>query len=77
MGDGIVVQIESDGALGSHADQGVVRARAVVVPAVNGDCHRMRQLDALQLQIVRNQAGREGGKRMEPRLNDHRVKGVF
>ena len=74
-----MVQIERDGALGSHADHRIAHAGAVVVPAVNGDCHRMRQLDALQLQIVRNQAGRQGRKPLlrKPRLNDHRVKGVF
>ena len=70
----IVMQVECDGALSSNADNGVVCARAVVVPAVNGHRHaRFNNLDALQLQIVLNQAGRYG---RYPGLNDQRGKWI-
>ena len=40
---------EGDGALGSHHNSGIVRVRAVVVPAVDGDRHAgFIDLDALQ-----------------------------
>ena len=35
-----------------HHDDGVVGVHAVVVPAVNGDRQRVRQLDARQLQVL-------------------------
>ena len=54
-----------------HQDHGVIGVRAVVVPAVNanGDIIVCR-LDALQRQIVQNQAGREHAMRGHPRFND-------
>ena len=43
------------------------------MPAVNGDREwLLRQLDALQLQVVNDQAGRQSGKRIDPRFNDER-----
>lgn len=53
-----------------HRDHGVIGSRAVVVPAVDGNRQRWRHFDALQLQIVQDEAGRQTGKRMDPRLND-------
>ena len=58
-----------DGGRRFYRNHGVVGARAVVVPAVNGHGEWLRQLDALQLQVVHDQAGRYREKRIEPRLN--------
>lgn len=41
------------------------------MPAVNGDGERLRQLEALQLQVVHDEAGRYCGKRGNPRFNDY------
>ena len=53
-----------------HRDHGVIGSRAVVVPAVDGNRERLRHVDALQLQIVHDEAGRQSRQRMDPRLDD-------
>ena len=54
----------------AHRNQGVVGARAVVVPAVNDDGVHLRQPDAVQLQVVHDEAGRYRGS--NPRFNHER-----
>jgi hypothetical protein len=74
----LVMQVEGHGGLRLNRDHGVLPAVGVVVPAVNGDRHALRaHLDALQLQVVHNEAGGQNGRRMEPRLNDQRAEGFI
>ena len=56
---------------GRHHDDAVICARAVVVSAINGDGHAgsVDRLDAVQLQVVQNEAGRKNGN---PCFNDER-----
>ena len=61
-----------DGGRRFHRNHGVVGVHAVVVPAVNGDRQRVRQLDARQLQVVHDEAGCNCGKRIDPRFNNER-----
>ena len=61
-----------NGTQSPHADHRIVGARAVVVPAVNGHRHvHFIDPNALQFQIMHNQAGRQS-VRVNPRLNDQR-----
>ena len=60
---------QTNGTRRFHRDHGVVGVHAIVVPAVNGHRERLRQLDALQLQVVNDQAGRQSGQRIDPRFN--------
>lgn len=62
---------KQDGPIRAHRYHGIIRVGAIIVPAVNLNRERLRQLDALQLQIVHNQAGRQSRKRADPVLDDN------